>query len=50
MPPTHCDSARHRKRLEGKAAKSVSTVAPVVVKPLIDSKKAFTGPKPPVTA
>ena len=47
IPPNHCDSERHRNRLEGKAAKSASTVAPVAVNPLIDSKRALRGVRLP---
>jgi hypothetical protein len=45
-PPNHCDMARHRKKLRGYAEKSVRTVAPVVVKPDIDSNSAASGVSP----
>ncbi len=48
MPPIHWLSARQRNSARPKASKSRSTVAPVVVKPDIDSNTASIGPMPPV--
>jgi hypothetical protein len=42
-PPSHCVKLRHRSSARGIASMSVSTVAPVVVNPDIDSKYASTG-------
>ena len=45
IPPSHWVSCRHR-RIERECAEnemSPITVAPVVVKPLMPSKRAFTG-------
>jgi hypothetical protein len=42
-PPSHCSTARHRNIARECRAKSTTTVAPVVVIPLMLSKTAFTG-------
>ena len=43
MPPSQCVTERHRSTPWGSDSMSVKTVAPVVVKPDIASKKAATG-------
>ena len=41
IPPNHCNKDLHKSMPFGKLSNPVMTVAPVVVTPLIDSKKAF---------
>ena len=43
MPPNHCEKQRHRPIVWFSAGMSVSTLAPVVVMPDIDSKYASIG-------
>ena len=38
-PPNHCNRARHNKIPGGACSRFLKTVAPVVVRPEIDSKK-----------
>ena len=39
-PPSHCVSERHKRSHAGNVSGSTMTLLPVVVKPLIDSKRA----------
>ena len=43
IPPSHCVNCRHIPSERESSSKSVSTVAPVAVKPETDSKYALTG-------
>ncbi len=43
MPPIHCVSERQKRRPCGSGSTAANTVAPVVVKPDTDSKRAAMG-------
>ena len=43
MPPSHCVNCRHIPSERESSPKSLTTVAPVVVNPDIDSKYASSG-------